>query len=181
MAAAFQKIRRHAAVQRIVRLDIVAGVVRRAPRHKPDMREAGQFLQVGGTGLHALDDHPVHQTLGQRPGQLVGRLGIKHREIDPLLFVGCLNLDQLVLEPIEIRVFARSDKPDGDLLRLREARLGSPAVIQRGRRVIDRRHDRLHPGEPVGGDKVRLVDDPRYRRGRYFGLTGNVGNEHGGK
>ena len=71
--------------------------------------------------LHALNNKTVQLPLDERAGQFIGRLGIKHGKLNALAFVGSLNLQQLILEPVEARVLACADKPDADLFRGGEA------------------------------------------------------------
>ncbi len=180
VALLHQILGRHPAVLLVVGLDVVAGERGRAPRHEPHVRQGAQLREALGHGFHALDDEPVELFRGQRRRQLVGCIRKQDTQIDPVPCIRRLDLQQLVLKPVQAGVVRLgADEPDADPALFRETGLGSAAPAQRRGHVIVLLHHGPDPRQAVRRDNLRLVDRARHGRGRHLRFLRDLGDQHG--
>jgi hypothetical protein len=104
---------------------------------------------------------PSSLASARRPGSSSGVFEKQDTEIDAVAGVAGLNLQELILKPIEagIVVFG-ADEPDADLAQVGLAGLGAAAALDRGGAVIVLPHHGLDARQAVRSDQLRLIDGP---------------------
>jgi len=125
------------------------------------VRRLAQLREAAGLRLHALDDHAVELLVGEITRQFARVAGKEDTQVDPVARVGGLDLQQLVLKPVQAGIVrAGADEPDADPALLGQVGLGTAPAAERSRDIVVLLHHGTDSGQAVCGDQLRLVYSP---------------------